>query len=166
MNPVRDKNLESSGSPSASVSNGMKVFLASDHAGFELKKELAEHIRTLGHEAEDMGAFSQNPDDDYPDFVGPVAREVASDATSRGVIVGGSGQGEAMCANRVRGVRAAVFYGGSLELVRLAREHNDANILSLGARFVSPDEAKEAVRLFLETPFSSSPRHARRLAKF
>ena len=143
-----------------------KIFIASDHAGFALKNALAKHIRALGYEVEDMGAFAQNPDDDYPDFVTPLARAVASDATARGIVVGGSGQGEAMCANRVKGVRATVFYGGSLELVRLAREHNDANILSLGARFVSGAEADEAARIFLETPFSESVRHARRLAKF
>jgi ribose 5-phosphate isomerase B len=83
-----------------------------------------------------------------------------------GIIIGGSGQGEAMCANRVVGIRAAVFYGGASEIVRLAREHNDANILSLGARFVSIEEAKESVHIFLTTPFSDAPRHARRLAKF
>jgi len=144
----------------------MKVFLASDHAGFLLKNALTEHVRTLGYEVEDVGAFSLDPDDDYPDFVAPLARAVASDATARGIIIGGSGQGEAMCCNRVDGIRAAMFYGGSLELVRLAREHNDANVLSLGARFLTEEEAFAAVRQFLETPFSDSPRHARRLAKF
>ncbi len=158
------------------TSNGMKIFLAADHAGFALKQALAEHIRTLGHEVEDMGAFTENPDDDYPDFVTPLARAVASDATARGIIVGGSGQGEAMCANRIRGVRAAVFYGPcrdvlrpdmmNTDIVKLAREHNDANVLSIGARFVSGEDADLAVRIFLETPFSASTRHARRLAKF
>lgn len=163
----------------------MKVFIAADHAGFALKNALSEHIRMLGYEVEDMGAFAQEPDDDYPDFITPLARRVASDATSRGIIIGGSGQGEAMCANRIKGVRATVFYGPSAhvgrttshmknggnerendDIVQVAREHNNANILSLGARFVSLSEARDAVRLFLETPFSDSPRHARRLAKF
>lgn len=160
----------------------MKVFLASDHAGLTLKNALAEHIRTLGYDMEDVGAFASDPDDDYPDFVIPLARAVASDATSRGIIVCGSGQGEAMCANRVKGIRAAVFYGprrvtvaldieggrseDGFDAVRLPRRHNDANVLSIGARFVSGGEADEAVRIFLETPFSDSPRHARRLAKF
>jgi ribose 5-phosphate isomerase B len=159
-----------------------KVFFASDHAGFALKNALAEHIRTLGYDVEDVGAFTQDPDDDYPDFVTLLARAVASDATCRGIIVGGSGQGEVMCANRIRGVRAAVFYGprrvtealdieggrseDGYDAVRLPRRHNDANVLSIGARFVSGDEADEAVRIFLETPFSASPRHMRRLAKF
>ena len=165
----------------------MHIFIASDHAGFALKNALAEHIRTLGYEVEDMGPFSLDKDDDYPDFMMPLARRVAernargADA-ARGIIVGGSGQGEAMCCNRIPGIRAAVFYGpmrvtASLDIegghsedgydaVRLPRRHNDANVLSIGARFVSGDEADEAVRIFLETPFSASTRHARRLAKF
>ena len=159
----------------------MKIFIASDHAGFALKNALAEHIRTLGYEVEDMGAFSQNQDDDYPDFMMPLAERVVRE-NARGIIVGGSGQGEAMCANRVKGIRAAVFYGprrvtvaldiegghseDGFDAVRLPRRHNDANVLSIGARFVSGEEADEAVRIFLETPFSHSPRHARRLAKF
>ena len=149
----------------------MKVFFAADHAGFELKRELLSFVASLGHEAEDLGAHALDPEDDYPDFVTPCAQRVAKSWGSQtsptfGIVIGGSGQGEAMAANRISGVRAAVFYGGSLDIVRLAREHNDANILSLGARFVSVDEAKEAVRLFLDTPFSDSPHHTRRLAKF
>ena len=159
-----------------------KVYFASDHAGFALKNALIEYVRTLGCEVEDRGAFSYDVDDDYPDFITPLAKKVASSPSTRGIIIGGSGQGEAMCANRVEGVRAAVFYGprrvtealdieGSrsedgYDVVRLPRLHNDANILSVGARFVSGEEAEEAVRIFLETPFSSSPRHARRIAKF
>lgn len=160
----------------------MNIFIASDHAGFALKSALIEHIRTLGYDVEDMGAFSLDPDDDYPDFMTPLAQKVAASQEARGILVGGSGQGEAMCANRIAGIRAAVFYGPmhvteSLDIeggrsedgydaVRLPRRHNDANVLSIGARFVSGHEADEAVRIFLETPFSSSPRHARRLAKF
>ncbi|MHB8710436.1 MAG: RpiB/LacA/LacB family sugar-phosphate isomerase [Minisyncoccota bacterium] len=165
----------------------MTLFIASDHAGFTLKNALAEHLRTLGYEVEDMGAPTLDPEDDYPDFVTPCAQRVAGatahDAdAARGIIIGGSGQGEAMCANRVPGIRAAVFYGpmhvtaaldieggrseDGYDAVRLPRRHNNANILSIGARFVSGDEADEAVRIFLETSFSGSPRHARRLAKF
>jgi ribose 5-phosphate isomerase B len=159
-----------------------KIFIAADHAGFALKNALIEHIRTLGYEIEDMGAYKSDPEDDYPDFMTPLAKRVAVESEARGIIVGGSGQGEAMCANRVPGVRAAVFYGpmhvtaaldieggrseDGYDAVRLPRRHNDANVLSIGARFVSGDEADEAVRIFLETPFSDSPRHARRLAKF
>lgn len=160
----------------------MKVFFAADHAGFTLKNALLEHVRTLGHEVEDLGAFELNSEDDYPDFITPLAERIAEEPDARGIIVGGSGQGEAMCANRIKGVRAAVFYGpmrvtAALEVeggrsedgfdaVRLPRRHNDANVLSIGARFVSAEEADEAVRIFLETPASDSPRHARRLAKF
>ncbi|HCR52020.1 TPA: ribose-5-phosphate isomerase [Candidatus Kaiserbacteria bacterium] len=164
-----------------------KIFIAADHAGFALKNALVEHIRMLGYDVEDMGAFSQDRDDDYPDFMMPLAERVAKENAraadaARGIIIGGSGQGEAMCVNRVKGVRAAVFYGpmrvtealdveggrseDGFDAVRLPRRHNNANILSIGARFVSGDEADEAVRIFLETPFSGSPRHARRLAKF
>jgi ribose 5-phosphate isomerase B len=158
------------------------VYFAADHAGFALKQALIEHVRALGYEAEDMGAFSLEREDDYPDFITPCAVRVAHEEGSCGIIIGGSGQGEAMCANRVKGVRAAVFYGpmpvtesldiegghseDGYDLVRLARRHNNANILSIGARFMSGKEALEAMRLFLETPFSDSPRHARRLAKF
>lgn len=159
-----------------------KVYFAADHAGFALKNALIEHTRILGYEVEDMGAYTQNPDDDYPDFMTPLAKRVAAEPDARGIIVGGSGQGEAMCANRIPGIRAAVFYGpmrvtsaldieggrseDGYDAIRLPRRHNNANVLSIGARFVSGDEADEAVRIFLETPFSNSLRHARRLAKF
>ncbi len=143
-----------------------KVYLASDHAGYALKRALIPYIGTLGFEAEDLGDATPAPEDDYPDFVGLAARAVASDATARAIIIGKSGEGEAMCANRVRGVRASVYYGGLLDVVRLAREHNDANVLALGAAFVTEGEAKRAVELFLATPFSNDPRHVRRLAKF
>jgi len=165
----------------------MKILFASDHAGFALKNALVEHVRNLGYEVEDMGAFVQDSNDDYPDFVTPLAQKVAGNSqagedAARGIIIGGSGQGEAMCANRTKEIRAAVFYGprhatetldieggrseDGLDTVRLSRRHNNANILCIGARFVSGDEADEAVRIFIETPFSDSPRHARRLAKF
>lgn len=164
-----------------------KIFIASDHAGFTLKNALAKHVRMLGYDVEDVGAHELNPEDDYPDFVTSCARKVAEENmhdadAARGIIIGGSGQGEAMCANRVKGIRAAVFYGpmrvtaaldieggrseDGYDAVRLPRRHNNANILSIGARFVSGDEADEAVRIFLETPFSGSARHIRRLAKF
>ncbi len=159
-----------------------KIFIASDHAGFALKNALVEYVRTLGYAIEDLGALSLDPEDDYPDFVTPLAKRVISEPGSRGIVIGGSGQGEAMCANRVRGIRAAVFYGemkvkepldiegghseDEYDVVRLPRRHNDANVLSIGARFVSRNEADEAVRIFLETEFSRDERHQRRLAKF
>lgn len=143
-----------------------KVYIASDHAGFALKSALVTYIHALGYSVEDKGAPAFSPEDDYPDFITPCAHAVASDVGARGIIIGKSGEGEAMCANRIIGVRAAVFYGGSPEIIQLTREHNDANILSLGAHFITQGEAERAVKQFLETPFSDSPRHARRLAKF
>ncbi len=143
----------------------MKVFIGTDHAGFELKEKLVEFLGELGHEVDDMGAHSYEALDDYPDFIRPVAEAVARDREARGIIIGGSGQGEAMCANRVKGARAAVYYGGPFDIAVLSREHNDANILSLGARFVDEDEAKEVVRVWLETPFGGEEKHARRIAK-
>ena len=160
----------------------MTIYLACDHAGFRLKSALLEHLPLLGHTVEDCGAFELNPDDDYPDFVGSLAQKVAAAPDSFGIICAGSGQGEAMCANRIPGIRAAVFYGplpakealdregghseNGYDIVRLARRHNNANVLSIGARFVSPTEADEAVRIFLGTEFAEDERHIRRLGKF
>ncbi|HAT68047.1 MAG: ribose-5-phosphate isomerase [Candidatus Yonathbacteria bacterium RIFOXYC2_FULL_47_9] len=143
----------------------MKIYIGTDHAGFELKESLVSFLKTLGHDVEDMGAHTFEALDDYPDFIRPVAEAVAGDPTARGIILGGSGQGEAMCANRTAGVRAAVYYGGPLDIAVLSREHNDANILSLGARFIDEDEAQEAVRLWLETSFGGEEKHARRIKK-
>ena len=143
----------------------VKIFIASDHAGFELKGILAAFLRAQGHEIADLGPAALDPQDDYPDFIDPLAERVAAETGSFGIAIGGSGEGEAMVANRIEGVRAAEYYGGNLDIVRLAREHNDANILSLGARFVSQGEAQDAVKLFLETPFSGDERHVRRLKK-
>lgn len=143
----------------------MKIYIGTDHAGFELKESLAVFLRALGYEVFDMGAHSFEALDDYPDFICPVAEAVAGDSDSRGIILGGSGQGEAMCANRIKGARAAVYYGGPFDIAILSREHNDANILSIGARFVEDDEAKEVIRIWLKTPFSGDERHARRIAK-
>jgi ribose 5-phosphate isomerase B len=143
----------------------MKIYLGADHAGFELKEKIIPFLKELGYEIEDMGAHSPEALDDYPDFILPTAEAVAGDKSSRGIILGGSGQGEAMCANRVPGVRAAVYYGGAVDIVVLSREHNDANILSLGARFIEVEEAKEVTRLWLETPFSGDERHTRRIQK-
>lgn len=143
-----------------------KVYLASDHAGYALKQALIPYIGTLGHDTEDVGAHEQLPEDDYPAYMLACAKRVSGEPGSFGIILGGSGQGEAMAANRITGARAAVFYGGSVDIPRLAREHNDANILSLGARFLGEDEAKEAVRVFLTTPFSGEERHIRRLSQF
>jgi ribose 5-phosphate isomerase B len=148
----------------------MKVIFASDHAGFELKEKLKVYVATLGYEVEDLGAHIYDANDDYPDIIAPAAHAVAAQNNTKGIILGGSGQGEAIVANRVPGVRAIVYYGEPAgehaeHIIPLSREHNDANILSLGARFLSEEHAKEAVRLWLSTSFSNDERHARRIAR-
>ena len=142
-----------------------KIFLGADHAGFELKEHIKKYLLDSGIEVVDEGAHKFDPEDDYPDFIEPAAEKVANDSDSRGIIFGGSGQGEAIAANKVKGIRAAVYYGGNMEIARLSRTHNDANILSLGARFLAKEEAVEAVKLWLETDFSNEARHARRIRK-
>lgn len=144
----------------------MTVYFATDHAGFELKNTLLAYVQgDLGYEVVDCGAYELNPEDDYPALIKVAAEAVAKDPeNARAIVLGGSGNGEAMVANKQRGVRAAVYHGGNLDIVRLSREHNDANILSLGARFMKKDEAKEAVKLWLETAFSGEERHVRRIA--
>lgn len=143
----------------------MKIFIASDHAGFDLKKALIEYLKSKNIDVEDCGAFEFDQDDDYPDFINLCAQKVANDALSLGIVIGASGQGEAIVANKVKGVRAAVYYGGNLDIIRLSKDHNNTNILSLGARFLTEDEAKEAVRLWFETKFTGESRHRRRLDK-
>lgn len=142
----------------------MKIALAADHAGYELKEVLKAHLLSGGHEVDDVGAHALDQTDDYPDFIVPAAHMVAEGSCERAIILGGSGQGEAMAANRVPGVRAAVYYGEPSDIVRLSREHNDSNILSLGARFLATEEAVRAVDTWLSTPFSGDERHARRIA--
>lgn len=142
-----------------------KVFLASDHAGYELKSALNAFLTEHGYVLEDLGPSNYEPLDDYPDTIGPLARAIAGDKAAFGIAIGASGQGEAMVCNRTPGVRAAVYYGGNKEIVKLSREHNDANVLSLGTKFLSQEEAKEAVLLWLETPFSNEERHVRRIGK-
>lgn len=144
----------------------MKIFVASDHAGFDLKQMIVPFLVKLGHEVVDKGPMEFSKEDDYPDFIVPVAKEIASDPLKvRGIVFGGSGTGEAIVANRFPGVRATVFYGGSLEIIRLSRDHNDANVLSLGARFLNEELAKQAVQLWLETNFTAQDRHVRRIKK-
>ena len=149
----------------------MKIYIGSDHAGYEFKEKLKVYLAQLGYEVVDKGAFEFDPADDYPDFVLPVAEAVAKDSKSKGIIFGKSGQGEAICANRVQGIKAIVFYGelkenaDTFEIIKLGRVHNDANILSLGAGFLSLDQAKFAVELFLTTEFPGEERHIRRIKK-
>ena len=144
----------------------MKIFLGSDHAGYLLKEAVKKYLKDLGYTVEDEGAFGLLSDDDYPDFVHIVAQQVAADPeNSFGIVFGASGQGEAMVANRYKGVRAAVYYGGVEDELILSRDHNNANVLSLGARFLKDEEAIKAVKLWLETSFTGGERHLRRIAK-
>jgi len=159
----------------------LKIAITTDHAGYEALKELRLFLESMGHECVEYGPTSFNEDDDYPDFMFPAARAVASGECERGVIMGGSGQGEAIAANRVPGVRCALFYGpvvakvavnaeGTIsddpyEIITLSRTHNDANVLSLSGRFLSMDEMKTALKLWFETPFSGAERHQRRINK-
>ena len=142
----------------------MKIHIATDHAGLDLKNIIRDYLISKGHEVTDHGAHEYDALDDYPDYIFPCAKAVASDLESRGIILGGSGQGEAMAANRVKGVRAAVFYNGPVEIVKLSREHNNANILSLGARFMTEDEIYGVIEMWLDEPFGGG-RHKRRIDK-
>lgn len=144
----------------------MKIYVATDHAGFELKENIKKYLEEKGNEVYDCGALTLEPGDGYPEYMVRAAESVQKDAMHEpafAVIFGGSGQGEAIVANRFRHVRAIVYAGGNLELVKLGREHNDANVISIGARFVTEGEAKQAIDLFLETPFSHDERHADRI---
>lgn len=159
----------------------MKIAIASDHAGFEMKNALIEFLSGKGHDVVDCGPESFNPNDDYPDFIGKAAEMVSSNNSITGIVLGGSGQGEQIAANKYLGVRCALFYGPAAplsevdisgktssdpyEIIRLAREHNNANILAIATRFVKEDEAIKAVELFLNTPFSGEERHQRRIEK-
>ena len=142
----------------------MKIHLATDHAGLELKEKVKLHLFDLKYEVIDHGAYEYDALDDYPDFIFPCANAVSNDPESKGIILGGSGQGEAMAANRVKGVRAAVFYNGPDEIIKLSRQHNNANILSLGARFMSEEEMYKVIEVWLSTDFESG-RHQRRIEK-
>ena len=180
----------------------MTIYLATDHAGYQLKEKIKKFLAERGHEVKDFGALEYKEDDDYPDFVKPAAEAVskcaqrfpgrpviasetkqsynsanvrsprsdqeagARDDSCKAIVFGGSGQGEAMVANRYKGVRAAVLYKFDKDIIKLSREHNDANVLALGARFLSVRQALKAVELWLATPFSGEERHKRRINKF
>jgi ribose 5-phosphate isomerase B len=139
----------------------VRVYLGSDHAGFELKRALAERLAAAGYDLVDVGPDRFDPEDDYPAYCLHTAARVVADPGSRGVVLGGSGNGEQIAANKVPGVRAALAW--SVATARLAREHNDANLVSVGARQHSVAEAVELVTAFLTTEFSGDARHARRL---
>jgi ribose 5-phosphate isomerase B len=140
----------------------MRVYLASDHAGFELKARVIAHLSELGHEPVDCGAHTLDPQDDYPPPCITAAARTVADEGSIGVVIGGSGNGEQIAANKVRGVRAALAWND--ETARLAREHNNANIISIGAREHAEADALRLVEIFLATPFSQGERHIRRIA--
>jgi ribose 5-phosphate isomerase B len=139
----------------------VRVYLGSDHAGFELKAALIEWLTQAGHEAVDCGPASYQPDDDYPVYVMRAATAAVAEPGSLGIVIGGSGNGEQIAANKVRGVRAALAW--SDETAQLARLHNDANVLSLGARMYSIPDAVGFAKVFVQTAFSGEPRHVRRL---
>lgn len=139
----------------------MKVFIGSDHAGFELKAKVVAHLKTLGHEPVDCGPHAFDPEDDYPPFCFEAARRAVEEGTL-GVVIGGSGNGEAIAANKVKGARCALAH--SEETARLGRLHNDANVISLGARMISEADALKFVEIFVSTAFSKEERHIRRIA--
>lgn len=159
----------------------MNIALATDHTGLEQLKQLQDYLEDAGYQCHNFGPKTLRPDDDYPDFMLPAAKAVASGECDMGIILGGSGEGEAMAANRVKGVRCAVFYGPAVplkvvdasgrvshnpyEIIELSRTHNDTNMLSLAARFLSLVDMKHAIKLWLETPFSNEERHKRRITK-
>ncbi len=139
----------------------MRVHIGGDHAAYELHQALLEHVRSAGHDVTDHGPFAYHPDDDYPVAVLRAAKAVADDPGSLGIVLGGSGNGEQMAANKVPGIRAALCY--TPELAELAREHNDAQVVSIGGRFTDVETAQRIVDTFLATPFSQGERHVRRL---
>ncbi len=159
----------------------MKIFLASDHAGFELKEKVKRFLKVNNFEVEDCGALNYNKDDDYPDFISKAAINVSKNPGSFGIVFGGSGQAEMMVANKIKGIRCGLFYGKAspigavdiigrisddpYEIVRLTRDHNNANILSIAARFVTEEEAIKATKLWLGTQFPADARHVRRIKK-
>jgi len=159
----------------------MKVYLATDHTGISLKNALKTFLQELGNDVEDCGAYAYDKDDDYPDFIGKAAQGVSEHPEALGIVMGGSGQGEQMVANKYKGVRCALFYAlatpaqavdisgktstDPFEIIKLTRQHNHANMLSLGVRFLTEEDAKQAVKIFIETSISSEERHVRRVEK-
>jgi len=143
-----------------------KIYLGTDHAGFEAKEKVKEFLKKEGLKFEDMGAFEYDKNDDYPDWISKVAEKVSENPDSTlGIIFGGSGQGEAMVANRYPNVRATVYYDGPREILDLSKEHNKANILSIGARFVNDEYLIDVIEYWLNKDFSDEERHLRRVEK-
>ncbi|OGI92630.1 ribose-5-phosphate isomerase [Candidatus Nomurabacteria bacterium RIFCSPLOWO2_01_FULL_46_18] len=151
----------------------MRIFVGTDHAGFGLKEKLIPFLKGQGHEVVDKGAYEYNEGDDYPDFVIPVAREVSKDSdNAKGIILGATGEGEAIAANKFPHVRAVIYYGRAncvvddeADIIERSRDHNNSNLLSLAARYLTEDDMLEAVARWLKTPYSGDERHVRRLGK-
>lgn len=141
----------------------MRIHIGSDHAGLSFKNELIEHLVAGGHDVTDHGPYQYDALDDYPDFCIPTAQAVAKDPTSLGIVLGGSGNGEQIAANKVKGVRAALVW--SVETAKLAREHNNANVISVGERMHDSAFVKELIDTFIATPYPGDERHARRIGK-
>jgi len=142
------------------------IFIASDHAGYDLKETLKDLLKEMDLDFIDIGPHLYNELDDYPDFIFPAAKKVAEDPDlHKGIVIGGSGQGEAIVANKVKGIRAGLYNGGPEEIVSLTRTHNNANVLALGARFLTSGQARKVVRSWLETSFPGDKRHQRRIEK-
>ena len=141
----------------------MRIHIGSDHAGLELKAALVKYLELKGHSVTDHGPFEFDAVDDYPDFCIPAAIATVADPSSLGIVLGGSGNGEQIAANKVKGVRAALAW--SIETARLAKEHNNANVVGIGGRMHSIDECKGIIDAFIETPFSNDERHIRRINK-
>lgn len=143
----------------------MKIYFASDHAGFELKKGLVDFVTNLGFEVVDLGPEMYDENDDYPDTISKAGEMISKNSEDRAIVLGGSGQGEAIVCNRYPNVRAVVYYGGPMEIITLSRAHNDANVLSIGARFVDQKEIGEVVKTWLLAQFSNGENHMRRIRK-
>jgi ribose 5-phosphate isomerase B len=141
----------------------MRLHIGSDHAGLELKNELLAHLVNNGHDVTDHGPYEYDALDDYPDFCIPAAQAVSKDPASLGVVIGGSGNGEQISANKVKGIRAVLAW--SIETAKLGKEHNSANVVSIGGRMHSIDQCKEIIDAFIATPFSNDERHIRRIEK-
>ncbi len=140
------------------------IYLASDHRGFELKEKIKQWLKEWSYDFEDLGPTVYDADDDYPDYVFQVGQRVSTHpGNNKGIVLGHSGQGEAIVANKYQGVRAIVYYGGPQEILTLSREHNNANVLSLGASFIDIKQIQSQVKLWLETEYVGDPRHERRI---
>ncbi|MEK7616191.1 MAG: RpiB/LacA/LacB family sugar-phosphate isomerase [Patescibacteria group bacterium] len=140
------------------------IYLGTDHRGFELKEKIKLWLKEWNYDFEDCGALEYDPKDDYPDFVHRVGKKVSADPdNSFGIVLGHTGQGEAIVANKYKHVRAALYYGKLLDMIKLAKEHNHTNVLSLSATYITEGEAKEAIKLWLETKFTFEERHVRRI---